>query len=174
MDPWKCRHFHKFYDNNKPSQSGLRLHFQQGINSGLRSVFLDFGAWLRENYPFPVRVNVYIKNDPTIKAMDGEQVSATFFGPDDLLKHPYIKIAAGDFDSIAKSRKEYGEFNAVCSTISSLAHELTHYYQWVNDIDSYQTDRQSERQARYYQEKIVYAYLDDRGYDFMESIGIPC
>lgn len=174
MNPWKNRQWHEFYDNHQAAQTGLRLHFQQGINSVLRSVFLNFAGWLRINYPFPVRINIYIKNALSIKAMDGELVSATFFGPDHLLKFPYVKIAAGDHGSISGSSGEFGEFNAICDRISSLAHELTHYFQWINGMDEYMSDRQSERQARYYQKTIVYDYLDDRGYDYMGSLGIPC
>lgn len=174
MNPWKNKQWHKFYDNCQAAQTGLRLHFQQGIDSVLRSVFLDFARWLRINYPFPVRINVYIKNSNSIKAMDGELVSATFFGPDHLLKYPYVKIAAGDHGSISESSGEFGEFNAICDRISSLAHELTHYFKWINDMDEYMSDRQCERQARYYQKTIVYDYLDEQGYDLMESLGIPC
>ncbi|MGN0585733.1 MAG: hypothetical protein ACI4JF_00485 [Oscillospiraceae bacterium] len=105
---------------------------------------------------------MYIKNEYYIKAKDGDFVSATFWEPFDITSEPYIKIAAGDYDTLVQ---DSGKFGAVCSTIASLAHELTHYFQWLNDVCL--PDAQAERQAVYYSKKMVYMYLDERGYDLL-------
>ena len=170
MNPWKSKKWVEFYSNKQVLKNGLRLHFYGDINKNLKVVFKDFAKWLRKEFEFPVRVNVYIKSDCFIKAKDGDLVSATFWGPFNRMNEPYIKIAAGDY---CESVRNNDEFNAVCSTVSSLAHELTHYYQWLNDMCL--SEVQEERQAVYYSKKIVYMYLDERGYDLLsEHLNITC
>ena len=67
--------------------------------------------------------------------MDGEMVSATFFGP---------------YDN--------GRDNAVFAILYSVAHELTHYFQWVNGLEL--TAIGEERQAAYYADIIIDEYMD--------------
>lgn len=164
MDPWKDTSYTEFYSAHE-TRSGLRMHYPKNIDGRLRIFLADIGRWLRKNSHFPVRVNVYFKDTPFIRAMDGERVSATFFGPSDRLAEPYIRIAVGDFDS---SVREHDLFNALCGTAASLIHELTHYYQWLNDMQL--TEKQEERQAERYSRKIVYMYLDDGGYDLADCL----
>ena len=94
-------------------------------------------------------------------------VSATFLGPFDKFLEPYIKVATGDYESILS---EKGIFNALCAEIGSIAHELTHYFQWVNNTD--QSEAEKETEADTYSEAIVYDYLDECGYDFLNSVGV--
>ena len=165
MNPWKCKEWQEFYCDKLFIRSSLRMPYCKEIDGKLKLFFNDFSKWLRKNYIFPIRVNVYLKSTCYIRAVDGENVSATFWGPFDRTAEPYIKIAAGDYN---KLKTRYDEFNALCSSIASLAHELTHYFQWINDWDL--TPEQEERQAEYYAEKIVYAYLDECGYDYLDSL----
>lgn len=164
MDPWKAEDYSEFYSKHE-MRCGLRMHYTKSIDGRLKIFLADFGRWLRKNSHFPVRVNVYFKDATFIRAMDGESVSATFFGPFDRLSEPYIRIAVGDFDPLVR---EKDLFNALCAAAASLAHELTHYYQWLNDMRL--TERQEERQACYYSRKIVYMYLDDGGYDLTDIL----
>lgn len=147
------------------AEGGIWLRCANGMDGRLRCFFLDFVKWLRSRYAFPVRVNVYLKNTEQIRAMDGEYVSAVIFTPFDRSGTPFIKIAVGDFYAL---REKHGEFNALCSTVSSLAHELTHYYQWLSGEEK--SEVCEERQARYYARKKVYEYLEERGYDFGDKI----
>lgn len=165
LDPWKCKKRDAFYSDQQV-RKGLRLHFCKEADDTLRTVLIDFAQWLRKN-DFPIRVNVYFKKTEHIRASDGEYVSAVFFGPDDKLNEPYIRISVGDYKSLVS---RYNEFQALCSNLASLAHELTHYYQWLNDMQLSQ--KQEERQAEYYAEKIVYSYLDERGYDLMDMMNV--
>lgn len=87
--------------------------------------------------------------------MDGEMVSATFFGPYDKMKEPYIRVSTGDFGEI-KARN--GRDNAVFAVLHSVAHELTHYFQWVNGLEL--TAIGEERQAAYYADIIIDEYMD--------------
>lgn len=169
MNPWKCTEWQDFYKERSALKTGLRLHFDKNVNRTVRSLFIDLAAWLRCSCSFPIRVNVYIKSSEAIKAADGDKVSATFFGPFDRLSEPYIRIATGDIEDLTHKA---GIFSALCSEAASMIHELTHYYQWLNALEL--TEKQKERQALYYCEKIMYQYLDSRGYDFLCSMGIEC
>lgn len=167
MNPWTNKCWTNFYQYETTLRSGLRLRFYGGVCCNVKSFLCDFAKWLRCKYEFPIRINVYIKNTLYIKAKDGDKVSATFFGPFDRTEEPYAKIAVGDYGIISE---QYDIFSALCSIAASLAHELTHYFQWLNDVRL--TQKQEERQARYYSRKIVYMYLDECGYDFLELLGI--
>lgn len=87
--------------------------------------------------------------------MDGEMVSATFFGPYDKMEEPYIRVSTGDFGEI-KARN--GRDNAVFAVLHSVAHELTHYFQWVNGLEL--TAIGEERQAAHYADIIIDEYMD--------------
>ncbi len=136
---------------------GLRLRFQPGVDPEVRRSCIEFANWLRYRYYFPIRVPVYIKASEFVKTQSGELVSAKFFEPFDKAVEPYITIATGD---IKKIEQKHGKDEALAAVLCSLAHELTHYFQWINDLDL--TDEQSERQADYYRKKIVYDYAMTR------------
>ena len=53
-----------------------------------------------------------------------------------------------------------GKDNALASILLSLAHELTHYYQWINNIQLTPTGR--ERQATKYANYIIDEYASTR------------
>lgn len=165
INPWNSKKWVEFYSTAPAARGALRMHYCKEVDNKLKLGFDDFSKWLRNKYVFPMRVNVYVKNSFYIKAKDGENVSATFFGPFDRLAEPYIKIAAGDYYDLVE---KYNEFNALCDNIASLAHELTHYYQWLNDVAL--SEAQEERQAKYYSIKVVRSYLNERGYDFLEQL----
>ena len=137
---------------------GLRLVIDKDVGLEMRNALKDFAAWLRTEYRFPMRVPVYVKSSKKIIASDGEAVVGLFFEPDSRSVEPYIKIAVGDFDELKQKR---GHDGAVDAILCSLAHELTHYFQWINALKL--TDRGSERQASIYAEFIVSEYREAKG-----------
>ena len=48
--------------------------------------------------------------------------------------------------------------NALTAILKSIAHELSHYFQWLKDSDF--TDEKRERQALYYAEAIIDDYAE--------------
>lgn len=139
------------------TRKGLHIRCEKGVDPEVKRALLEFGKWLRSEYVFPVRVTAYIKSTEYIKAMDGDLVSATFFGPFDKNEEPYIRLATGDYPAICSKR---GKDNALASIIASLAHELTHYFQWLNDIKL--TEIGIERQAKKYAIFILNEYSETR------------
>ena len=156
MNPWKCTRHKKFYaDASLPT--GLRFRFEREVHPDIRALFLDFGRWLRGNYAFPMRVTVRVKTCGKVRLLNGSMAYGAFrwFGD---FEPPYIRIPAGDY---LERSAAVGSESAAEAILSSLVHELTHYFQWVNRIE--QTDRSSEWQANYYRYRIIDLYMEQTG-----------
>lgn len=145
-------------------RSGLRMHFESGIDPEVIRAAKQYAGWLRENYTFPVRVNVYFKNKDRIINSAGERVCGTFFGPFSFEEEPYIRLAAGDYPDLCA---KYGKDDSLASYLLTLTHELSHYFQWIRFHENWNDDEWyekhvagSERQACYYARKIVRDYAD--------------
>ncbi len=77
MDLWIMRKWEKRYDISC-IRHGVRLRCDKNIDPEVRRACIEFCKWLRSKYEFSMRVPIYLKDSVTIKAMDGEMVSATF------------------------------------------------------------------------------------------------
>jgi hypothetical protein len=156
MNPWQCDKWKSIYSNSN-CRAGLRLKFDKNVDSEVKRASKEYCNWLRKMYCFPIRVPIYIKLKERIKSMNGEYVTGTFLGPYDKFVEPYIRIAAGDYQELLLKR---GKDNALAGILSSITHELTHYFQWVNGFE--QTYRSEEWQATYYSGCLVRIYADTR------------
>lgn len=157
---WTLQNWEKQYSPGVNCRSGLRLRFDEEVNAEVRRSFKEFAAWMRKEYYFPMRIPAYIKSYKKIKAMNGEMVYGTFFRPYDPLVEPYIRIAAGDFEDLVI---KWGDKDAALGSIlSCLAHELTHYFQWLNSLNL--TEVGEERQATQYSKFIMHEYVETRDY----------
>jgi hypothetical protein len=139
-------------------RQGLRIRCEQGVHPEVRRACLEFGKWLRKEFEFPIRVVVYLKKDYQIKSQaDKELVSGTFFGPFDKNEEPYIRIATGDYlELLDKNGKE----NALWATLGTFAHELGHYYQWIDDLEL--DDEEAEEGAANNKEYMLDLYSETR------------
>lgn len=136
-------------------RTGLRLRFDRAVDEEVRGACLRFAAWLRKRYEFPLRVPVYVKSSARIRTMDGDFVVGSFFEPDNYEQEPYIRLAAGDYEELSNKR---GRDDALASILTSFAHELTHYFQWINDLPL--TDMGRERQATVYAHRLLAEYAE--------------
>lgn len=137
-------------------RTGLRVRSERGVNSEVRRACLEFAKWLRKEFEFPIRVVIYLKKDYQIKnRFTKELVSATFFAPYDKEEEPYIRIATGDYVELLE---ELGKDDALASILNSIAHELGHYYQWIDDEEL--EEKSAEDTADY----IMDLYLDTRNH----------
>lgn len=96
--------------------------------------------------------------DPEIKAMDGELVSATCFLPYSKSVEPYARVSVGDYEMVKEKR---GRDNALAGILTSVAHELTHYFRWIDDSE-YDDIKREERKACRLARKIVNDYATTR------------
>lgn len=136
---------------------GFAMHFEKDIDCELRRLYLSFSKWLRQEYYFPVHFNIYIKNSEKIRLLSGKMAYGSFRYFEN--KDPYISIPS----KIEKELlKKFSLEDIYDSILSSLVHELTHYFQWVLDLE--QTDSVSERQANYYRYRII-----DKYYEYMQN-----
>lgn len=120
------------YLSSRPHRVGIRIRFDREVDPIVKNSISTFIKWTKEVYTFPLRVIVYVKSTERIKAKDGEMVCGTFFRPDDYGVEPYIRVATGDYGLLAKS---VGMDNALARILETLAHEMTHYYQYVNKVN---------------------------------------
>lgn len=158
MNIWKASIWRNNEDiNSNERRSGLRFRFQNGIDSEVKRACVDFGNWLRREFHFPIRVVIYFKSSPYIRALDGDFVSATFFEPFSKKDEPYIKIATGDYQQMVE---EWGNDGALAAILGAIIHEITHYFQWINDVCL--TDSGLEKQASHYSRKIISEYAKTR------------
>jgi len=154
LDKWKV-----YYEVYPPRRQGLRLRIDPDVHPDVKEAILKFAKWLRTEYYFPMRVPVYIKASKHIKALDGELVSATFFKPNCKWVEPYARVSTGDYMDMQAQR---GRDNALASILMSIAHELTHYFQWINNLPL--TLMGEERQATIYARYIIDEYAETRGH----------
>ncbi|WHY78647.1 DUF2750 domain-containing protein [Neobacillus sp. WH10] len=74
---------------------------------------------------------MYLKKDYQIKTIDTKElVSATFFAPFEKNVEPYIRVATGDFEELVS---ESGYESAIFAILNSIAHEVMHYQQWIEE-----------------------------------------
>ena len=133
---------------------GVSLRFAKGVDGGLKRKIMAFCRWMRRNYVFPIKLKIFISDAPYIvNSITGEKVSASIFLPYDK-SSPLARVSTGDY---RKDIEEIDQFSADCNVLASIAHEVTHYYQWLRDDTSEPDERQAQRKAV----RIVYQYLDD-------------
>lgn len=156
---WTLDNWEKNIDLTKEEhRSGLRLRFDKGIDDEVRRACKEFAVFLRKEYFFPLRVMVYIKNSFQITAMDGDKVVGTFWRiEDNYTIEPYIRVAAGDYKDLCL---KWGKDSALTAILITMAHELTHYFQWINSL--HLTLIGEERQATKYARYILDEYAETR------------
>lgn len=129
---------------NELPRTGIRIKCEAGVHEEVREACKEFAKWLRKEFEFPIRVPIYLKKDPLIKNRETKElVSATFFAPYNQNVEPYIRVAAGDYPDMKLS---LGRDEALAGILSSIAHELGHYYQWIDghDLDEEGAENNSE------------------------------
>ena len=136
------------------TSNGISLHFEKGIEPEFRKLCIQFVSWLRKNYSFPVHINVYIKDCEKIRLIGGQMAYGGFRYFEN--RAPYIRIPARIEPNV---REAYEDIEIYYSILSSLVHELTHYYQWVSQLA--QTDAVSERQANYFRFRVIEQFCKD-------------
>lgn len=141
--------------NTAPENRGFSLHFDKGIEECVRTSYLSFARWLRKTYIFPVHINVYVLNAEKLRLQNGRMAYGSFCWFEK--RPPRIKIASAIERHL---EKEYTIEEIQEQILSSFVHELSHYYQWVLDLE--QSNAVSERQANYYRYRILDRYYEEQ------------
>lgn len=157
MHIWTRVDWKNYLPEDGKRRTGLRFRYEPSVDPEVKQACKEFANWLRSEYDFPLRVPVYVKGQKILRTMDGEGAVGTFFEPFAYSDEPYIRIATGDYEALKAKR---GKDNALASILDSIAHELTHYYQWINQIPL--TPIGAERQAARYACFILDEYAQTR------------
>lgn len=140
------------------TRKGIRIITLLGVHPEVKRACLEFGQWLRTEYEFPIRIRVYLKKDYRIKGRyNKKMVTATFFAPADKTKEPHIRIATGDYLEVLQNE---GKDNALAGILGSIAHELGHYYQWIDDLEM--DEEEEEKDADEWREEMISLYSETR------------
>ncbi len=143
----------RFEIRNRPSfpDQGISFRYEAGIDPALRELYIRFAKWLRKTYVFPVHVRVSVLNRERVRLKNGADAYGSFrWYP---RRPPNIRIPSKIEPHL------YAQFSMeelYEQVLSSLVHELTHYYQWYLDLE--QSNAVSERQANHYRYRIIHRF----------------
>ncbi len=135
--------------------SGLYSRFEKGIHPYIRKTIIFYLQWLREEYHFPIRLNVYCKRGRKIRCRDKDMAYGVIYLPFDRGQLPSIRLACGQYQYDSDITEEMAEETDLI--LFSLTHEIIHYFQYINNIQL--TQRGIERQATVYARSIVRNYI---------------
>lgn len=159
MDVWKSKKYKKKY-GEKTVKKGIKVEFDNRISDELKKELIVFCNWVNRNYNFPIAVKINFFHARKIEALDGELVDGTFFGPYDFTEEPDINISVGEYNDILDA-SQLKKKELVYEYYWEIAHELTHYFQWVNYNKKYffeemQADRCATKRVKefYHKQKI--------------------
>ena len=139
----------RFYSDSA-QKSNLSLHFAHGIDPEVKKSICGFIRYLRKEFFFPIRCNVYFCDREKFRSAKGGYCYGIFFSNDQSNGRTYPQIYVP-----AKI-----ELYSVCH---SLCHELTHYFQWYFFLDREKDCRSLEIQASRYANRIVEDYAHEYG-----------
>ena len=144
----------EFKDSAKAS--GIRCQFYDygtSFDDTLLDELNSFIAFLRRRYYFPVRLNVLFCKTKAFKhSVDDHTYYGAFYNMDDEKRkiYPRISIAA-----------HVNKYHTLQDVLFSLAHEITHYYQWYFLEEDKRTSRSLETEANKWAKYILDLYSCD-------------
>lgn len=155
---WRIKKWKKKIPSSSiQSRNHIYIRADQGVNADLKNACRVFVQWMKQSFSFPLPVCIYLKNRVLLRTMDGDTAVGTFFEPPNYAQRPYIRVAVGDYEDLLA---EDGRDNAIASILTVIAHEMTHYFQWVNGLQL--TEIGYERQADRYAKMILDEYAQTR------------
>ena len=102
--------------------------------------------------------SVHVQDDAATRPRDEKNMAVRIdekvHNKEDVLA---LGIAAGDYDDLCR---KWGRDNALAAILNTIAHELTHYFQWINSLQL--TPIGEERQAARYAGYILDEYAETR------------
>ena len=129
-----------FYSNSAP-KSGISLRFATAIDACTKKRICDFVRYLRKEFFFPIRCNIYFCNQEKFRSSKRGYCYGIFYSNDESNGRIYPQIY------IPANNKLYFVYHSLC-------HELSHYFQWYLNDDK-RSDRSLEAQASKYADRIL-------------------
>ena len=136
----------RFYADSAP-KSNLSLHFASEMDAKTKKSICDFVRYLRKEFYFPIRCNVYFCNQEAFHSSRGGYCYGIFFSNEESKGRVYPQIY------IPTNNKLYQVYHSLC-------HELTHYFQWYFWDDKQKSNRSLEIQASKYATRMLEDYCN--------------
>lgn len=147
---------HRAYYKDSSKSSGIRVKFkayENNFDDSTLEGIKKFVAFLRKKYYFPIRLNVLFCDTEAFRHhIDNHTYYGAFYSMDDEKRKIYPRI------SIASKATEK---NTLEDILYTLAHEITHYYQWYFLEEEKRTDRSIEPEANKWSEYILNLYFNN-------------
>lgn len=147
----------KYYNDSKVK--GLRLIFKNGITDEEKTWCKEFCCWLTKYYWFPIRCKIVFWPQTKFRSqVEGRFCYGIFYSNEEYTsrRYPVCHIAS----KFVKEKSKY-------DCLVSIAHELTHYYQWYFYYDKERSERSLEIIANKWAHYLVGEYLEEKN---MKSI----
>ena len=154
MISWIDKEYKSYYKDSAKA-SGIRYKYYNYGEDFDKSTIEDirkFIIFLRKNYYFPIRLNILFCDTHSFKHYaDNHTYFGAFYSADYQKRkvYPRISIAA----RVTKN-------NSLKDVLFTLAHEITHYYQWYFLEDDKRTNRSLEIEANKWANYILDVYFN--------------
>lgn len=152
MISWITKEYKEWYKDSAKA-SGIRYKFYDNENQFDKNTtqsIKEFISFLRKNYYFPIRLNVLFCNTSYFNHyIDNHIYYGAFYDMEDEKKKVYPRI------SIAAKVDKHNNLKDILYT---LAHEITHYYQWYFLEEDKRTSRSLEIEANKWAKYILNFY----------------
>ncbi len=135
----------QFYSDSA-KKSNLLLHFASAIDHDAKKSICRFIHYLRKEFFFPIRCNIYFCNQEKFHSSKGGYCYGIFYSNEESKGRIYPQIY------IPANMDLYSVYH-------SLSHELTHYFQWYF-LEENRSDRSLEVQASKYATRILEDYCN--------------
>ena len=106
----------QFYSDSAP-KSNLSLHFSSAIDSGTKKHICAFVRYLRKEFFFPIRCNIYFCNQEKFRSSKNGYCYGIFFSNDESNRRIYPQIY------IPANMDIYSVYYSLC-------YGLSQYFQW--------------------------------------------
>ncbi len=136
----------QFYSDSA-AKSNLSLHFASDIDIDAKNSICRFVRYLRKEFYFPIRCNIYFCNQEKFHSSKGGYCYGIFYSNDESIRLIYPQIY------IPVNNNLYQVYNSLC-------HELTHYFQWYFLDNKEKSNRSIEVQASRYATRILEDYCN--------------
>lgn len=136
--------------------TGIRISYDDNIDTELIEQTNDLVKYLRKNYYFPIRCNIAVTNHKRYySAKDGHIYYGIFY--DNANAYPKRKL----YPRIAVAGQLW-KHNSIADVHFTLLHELTHYFQWFFAEDKDRTDRSLEIEANRWSNYIFHCFQNQQ------------
>jgi len=155
---WIERKNKQYYLDSK--KKGLRVRYSTITlpDPNLKMIISSFINRLTTQYFFPIRCNVIIKPSPYFISRDEKKIRSYgdfYYYEDSIDKTPFIWIASGKYYTSKNKRRN------IENILFTIAHELTHYFQWYFYEYENRSDRSLEIEANMWARYLVNEFLAD-------------